>query len=118
MWGELDAVSARWRPIYELKGLPTGASRQGRYETLTQLQDRMVFSPANFEEVGWYFMHDVFKDAGRRKLAPNPRLVATAERVSDSSVESTQRFPSGRLDIRKIGGTQKPLGRASREATP
>ena len=60
------------------KGLRMEASRQRWDETLTQLQDWMIFNPAHLQEGKWDFMNDVRKHAERRHLALKRWLAATA----------------------------------------
>ena len=59
---------SRWSFI-DKHGLKNEASRQGWDETITQMQDRLIFDPEDLAGAGWHFMEDVTKDAQRRKLA-------------------------------------------------
>ena len=76
--GEVDADSTSSLAFLERKGLTREASRQGRDETFTQLQQWLIPEATDPSEVGWDFFGGVLRNSGRRRLTLKLRMSATS----------------------------------------
>ena len=77
--GEVDADSGSWWSFIEKRGLTNEASRQGWDETVTQMQDWLIYNPSDLAGTRWDFMEEALKTAERRQLALKLWLTATAK---------------------------------------
>ena len=77
--GEVDADSGSWWSFIEKHGLTNEASRQGWDETITQMQDWLIYNPSDLAGTRWDFMEEALKNAEHRQLALKLWLTATAK---------------------------------------
>ena len=77
--GEADADSGSWWSFIEKHGLKNEASRQGWDETITQMQDWLIYNPNDLAGTRWDFMEEALKNAERRQLALKLWLAATVK---------------------------------------
>ena len=67
-----------WWPLIEKKGLIKEAARQGRGQTITQLEDWLISNPNDLVEGQWDLVSNAPSDAQRRQLALKLWLAPTA----------------------------------------
>ena len=75
----MDADSGSWWSFSEKHGLENEASRQGWDETISQMQDWLIYNPNDLAGTRWDFLEEVLKNAEHRQLAWKLWLAATAE---------------------------------------
>ena len=105
MWhevgGEVDADSPSWRTFIGATGLIKESSRQGRDETITRLQEWLIFDPTDLSETRWGYMDEVLQNEENRQLTLKLRLAATTRSALTSDLKKRELAMAER--VRKSG---------------